>query len=165
MVSVLCMDVEPETLAQLQRYRRPPILHEADSSAHLIAALEHDPTATEVVILGKGVDDPLRLVHHVHALDEDLAVMMLASVAAAENLRAGRLFVPSLRGDVTCACATDVESLSNAIEEAARRTQKRRIFRTMNMASVAHLEGAAVELPTTAPFLVRLLDHSPAGIV
>src|SRR5262249_32468005 len=29
----------------------------------------------------------------------------------------------------------------------------------------AHLEEAATELPTTGPFLVRLLDHCPAGIV
>src|SRR5206468_2687132 len=106
MVSVLCMDLEPETLAQLQRHRRPPILHEASSSAHLIATLEHDPTATEA------------------------------------------------------------EALSNSIEEAAKRTQKRRILRAMNTASVARLdEDAVIESPTTAPFLVRLLDNSPVGIV
>src|SRR6185503_8471651 len=72
-VTILCLDIEPETLALLQRQRRPPALREADSPAHLIAALEHDPTATEAVLLGRGVDDPLRLVHYAHALDPDLS--------------------------------------------------------------------------------------------
>ena len=165
MVTVLCMDVEPETLAQLQRHRRPPILREADSPAHLIAALEHDPTATEAVVLGAGVDDPLRLVHYAHALDEDLAVLLLATAESVEPLREALGFVPSLRGDVSCARTDDAEALSAAIEEAAKRTQKRRIFRAMSSATVTRLQEAAVAAPLPAPFLVRLLDHSPVGIL
>src|SRR5262245_24683974 len=135
MVTVLCMDIEPETLAKLQRHRRPPILREAASPAHLIAALEHDPTATELLVLGSAVEDPLRLVHHAHALDEDLAVLLLTSAQSLAPLRAALEFLPSLRGDVSCACADDSDALSSAIEAAARRTQKRRIFRALNSAS------------------------------
>src|SRR5688572_5918009 len=164
-VNVLCLDIDPETLARLQRLRRPPALREADSPAHLIAALEHDPTATEAVLLGQRVEDPLRLVHYTRALDQDLAVLLLTSAEAIEALREAVEFLPSLRGDVQCARADDVEALSIAIEEAAKRTQRRRIVRAMVSASAARVEDAPFEPPLTAPFLVRLLDHVPVGVL
>src|SRR5262245_35263286 len=135
MVTALCLDVEPETLARLQRHRRPPVLQEAHSAAHLVAALAHDPTATELVLLGRNVEDPLRLVHITHSLDEDLAILLLANDQTAEDMREALLFMPSLQGDVVCDTTKDLDALSATLEEAAKRTQVRRIARASSRSS------------------------------
>jgi len=155
------MELEPGTMAHLQRQRRPMILREASSSAHLVSALEHDPTATEVVILGEDVGDPLRLVHHVRALDEDLAVMLMARGVELARYREAIRFLPSLRGDVTCLDAGASVELTPLVHDAAQRTQRRRMLR---VASATTLPMNAE--PTRAgPLLARILDHCPVGMV
>ncbi len=164
MVTVLCMDIEPETLARLQRHRKPPILREAASPEHLIAAIEHDPTSTEAVLLGKEVENPLQLVQHTHALDEDLAVVLLARPDILRTLREAVGFLPSLGGDISCADAEDIEALPTMVEEAAKRTQRRRILRALVHTSEGQ-PGPSLRHPFPAPFLMRVLDHVPAGVV
>ncbi len=165
MASVLCVDIDPQTMALLRRHRNPLAVQEAAGSDFVVAALKQDPTATEVLLLGTLMEDPLRLARHAGSLDQDLAVVIMAKPSVRESFGEAIDFLPSLGGDVICTNADDAGDLVKVLHDAARRTQGRRITRAQFRAAMSRSAKDHSHSPLYAEFLVRLLDQVPVAVM
>jgi PAS domain S-box-containing protein len=113
----------------------------------------------DVVVLAPGLADPVRVAQRLHSLDRDGAVVVLAMLEGADELRHALEVAPFLSGDVTLAVLEDAQQLVELLTGAAARTQARR------EQAATRKKRRATPPPLSASYLGTLLDSVPLGIV
>ncbi len=112
--------------------------------------------AIDALVLPTSLDEPLELAQRAHAIDRNLAVVVLCEPERCGHVERALEFAPFVGGDVVAVAVDGSERFRSEIEAAAGRTRRRR-------------ERTAAEEPEwhaspAEQYLGRLLDRAPIGV-
>lgn len=118
MESVICIAVDVPTAALLREGHPEVAFTDESSPARLLARLRERKETVNVVVLGTGVEEPLRLSEELHALDPIPAVLILSEPARHLGLLREWRLSPVGSGEVRCRCITEEEALTAELAQA-----------------------------------------------
>ena len=128
-------------------------------------ALLRDGEEFEALCVAPGVAEPLKLVQHAHAIDRDLAALVIAERERHATLEQERLFTPFLGPDVSCRSTEEAQILGAELSDAAARTRERRSHRATLEALAEQPGVVAAPRPLAGRHFNTLLDRAPVGAV
>ena len=164
MGAVLLVNLEPSTaerLVALQRIPEVRTLHDPDKVREELTLRSQ---AVDLLVLGVGAGDPIRVAEDARGVDEDLSIVILAEPKELEQIERRVMYAPFLSGDVICQSFSDNSALGQALDEAMTRTRQRRKHHEDVLATLLKLEAPKVWQPNPTQYLDRLLDHAPIGV-
>ena len=168
MSAVLLIQVDPATTALLRGSASGPrdvVFVEATDQATALVQVRRDGATLDALVLGPGVEEPVRLAQRAQTTDRDLAVLILSEPGRLPHLARAVQFAPFVRGEVHCRSVTEGEALATALQEAVARTRQRRSYRATVAAVAARLtETRPSPQPPPTQFFDRLVDRVPIGV-
>jgi PAS domain S-box-containing protein len=128
-----------------------------DEALERLAAPGH---GIDALILPSDLDDPLETAQRAHALDPDLAIVVMCEPERCVQVARALEFAPFLGEDVVVLSTAEREALADEIASAIDRVRTRRTFRHM-----ANPRTAAAQAGPAHQYLGELLEHAPIGVV
>jgi NtrC-family two-component system sensor histidine kinase KinB len=129
-------------------------VEEVGAASELLARVEAGGVLA--VVLGPGVDRPVRIAQRVRALDETMSVLILASLERLERLSRSTDAAPFVGERVICRAAEDPRGIVSALEEAVARPRltPKKIGDRMTPVTMS-----------TMRYLDRILEHGTSGVM
>lgn len=128
------------------------------------ARLTRGQPAVDALIVGPAADQPLRIAQQVGTANRSVSVLILSTPDQQPTLQRALQFTPLLGEDVSCAAAADGAAVVTIVEEALGRIRQRRDYQR-TIAAINSRLAEAPPPPAVGPYLDRLLDSAPIGIV
>ena len=119
----------------------------------------------DVVLLGKKVEQPIRVVQQVHSFDKTIPVLILTEPEKCADLRRSIMFAPLLGNEVIPWSTADTDRLAQALSSAAERHRQRRHYLDTIASAQPKLGNLALSQPEVGHYLGRLLDQAPIGVI
>src|SRR4051812_20135614 len=127
MGTVLLVQVDSQTASLLGPALAVPCVHLTASEG--MARLAEDAHGVEALVLGSGLDEPLRLAHRAHNLDPDVGLLLLSDPHRQPLLRRALHFASFPEEAVRCLSLERGEALARDLEDAVALTRRRRTHR------------------------------------
>ncbi len=112
--------------------------------------------SVEALVLLPGLEEPLELAQRAHALDRDLAIIVLCEPERLANVARAVEFAPFLGDDVVAIARDGGDAVRREVAAATERTRRRRRVRAT--------DERAPQPPPAEQYLGRLLDRAPIGV-
>lgn len=158
--------VEAALAADLRMELEPELkLVSLASGDRLCQAFQEGRRPADAVLLGLGLEEPVRLAQRVHAYDKHVPILILSAPGHSAQLKRTLMFSPFLGNEVTPCSVTELEELPGTIRDAVgRRRQRARYLNTIANAHI-RLEKLPLLQPEASHYLDQLLDHAPIGVL
>lgn len=140
-------------------------LHRFGSPEQLFVAMEHARFQADAMLLGVGLEQPVRVVQRIHSFGLDVPVLVMTEPARNEQLSQALKFAPFIGRDVSSWCCDSLESLPKVLTAAVTRTRKRRQFKGSIAEAQRNLGKLRSDRPPVSHYFERLLDRAPMGVV
>ena len=163
---VVLLRVEKEVSDLLaERFGGRIALHQLRSPEQLFVAMERSGVYADVMVLGVGLEQPVRVVQRIHGFGVDIPVLIMTEPDRYEQLTQALKFAPFIGNDVKSWRNGSVEALAEVLSETVNRAQKRRQFK----GSIAEAQRRLGKLPGDQPqithYFEHLLDRAPIGVL
>lgn len=168
MGTVILLQPDPELDATFQSL--PPLDQDdavelVDSPDELLAHLQHSADQAELIVLGSGLEEPIRLAERIRSVGTTVPVLILSAPDHYPHLVRARQFSPFLSEDVFCRSMVETEDVRAVLQEAITRVRQQRSYRATIAALNARLTKSTVKHSPAVQYLDRLLDYAPIGVV
>ncbi len=168
MGTVILLQVQPEMdgkLRSLPSLGQDDAFTLVDSSDELLAHLQHGADQAELIVLGPGLEEPIRLAERIRSMDTAVPVLILSTPDRYPHLVRARQFSPFLSEDVHCHSTVEGEDVRDVLQEMITRVRQQQSYRAMIAAVNVRLATSTSKHPPAVQYLDRLLDHAPIGVV
>ena len=164
--SVSGVGLSGDVIAKLKKHLDNVLIWEHFTSPQsLIRQAQQGILHGDVVLLGAGVEQPIRVVQQVHSFDKTIPVLILAEPEHCADLRRSIMFAPLLGNEVTPWSMADTNSLAQALVSAAERHRQRRHYLDTIASAQPKLGNLSLSQPEVGHYLGRLLDQAPIGVI
>ena len=162
-VALVCVDAAlSQRLASAEQLQGVHLVEVSDAGQ--LQALQQDCSELlEAVFIGPECPEPLRFAQRIHALQEDIPIVICSKQGGYEQLRRAMRFAPLVGEDVTCVATRDV--LGVELQRAVARTRQRRRSRAAVTAANAVLTTKAPRREMALRYIDRLLEVAPIGVL
>ena len=96
----------------------------------------------DALVLPPAIDEPLEIAQRAHALDPDLAIVMVCAPERCVEIERALEFAPFLGEDVIVLSSAEESALAGEVADAAERTRRRRDRRTSGEPTTTKLRPA-----------------------
>lgn len=158
--------VQPALEEQLRRcLPEEAAIEVLSDQAELSRYMEQGGSPADVVLLGMRPDEAVRIAQRIHARDKFMPVMIVGTPEVCEALRRTLMFSPLLSSEIVPWASDDLDTLPNAVQEAAERHRQRlQHHHTLSRAQV-RFETLPLLKPEVTHYLDQLLDFAPIGVL
>lgn len=132
-----------------------------------LRTLEREPHAVEAIVLGRSVDDPVRMAQRVFVLAPELPVLIVVEPERSADMRRALQFTAFVGEQVQCLPLDHERGVAEAIGRAVERARARRSYRA-TVASLNEELSASLTTdgrPRAAEIVDTWLDNAPIGVV
>lgn len=119
----------------------------------------------DAVLIGAGIEEPIRAAQWVHRFDKTIPVLILTPQNLHAALRRAILFAPLLGNVVTPWSLDNLKDLAQAVSNAVERHRQRRQYLDTIPSVQPKIGNLSLSQPELGHYLGRLLDHAPIGVV
>ena len=140
-------------------------LSRARAPSELFEALEAASSKPHALVIGTGVDEPVRVVQRARSSGADMPVLILTDREHREQLAQTLRFAPFIGHDVTPWSGDDIADLPDVLVRSVERSLKRRHFKGSIAEAQRHLGQIPKGPPQVTHFVERLLDRAPIGVL
>lgn len=119
----------------------------------------------DAVVLGRELNEPLRVVQQASAINPSVAIVILADPKRRDDLNRALRYIPFLGEDVCCIAMDPTTEVVKEVRDAADRAALRRAHQATVAALNRRLAVGARGEQRVVTYLERLLDLAPIGIV
>jgi PAS domain S-box-containing protein len=141
------------------------VLSRAQAPNELFEVLEAASSKPHALVIGTGVDEPVRVVQRARSSGADMAVLILTERERREQLAQTLRFAPFIGHDVTPWSRDDLGKLPDVLVRSVERALKRRHFKGSIAEAQRHLGRIPNGTPQVTHFVERLLDRAPIGVL
>lgn len=135
------------------------------SPEQLFVSMERSGLQADAMVLGVGLENPVRVVQRIHAQGADIPILIMTDPARHEQLTQALRFAPFIGSDVKSWRSDSLESLPQVLSQAVQRAQKRRQFKGSIAEAQRRLGAIPSGRPQVSHYFDRLLDHAPIGVL
>lgn len=133
-----------------------------DAPQDLLRGLEAAGDEVELVVIGAGVDEPVRMAQRIFVVAPRTPVLILAPSERVGAVCSAIQFAPYVADDVRCLPADDMGVVELAVRETLERARNARAYRRTLSALNERLEDAT---PIAQPAVLGgILDNAPIGV-
>jgi PAS domain S-box-containing protein len=137
----------------------------ARTPSELFRVLEEAAGQPHALVIGTGVDEPVRVVQRARSSGADMPMLILTDEGRREQLAQTLKFAPFIGQDVTPWSQDALADLPEALIRSVERAQKRRHFKGSMAEAQRHLGQIPKGPPQVTHFVERLLDRAPIGVL
>lgn len=119
----------------------------------------------DAVLIGAGIEEPIRVAQRVHCFDKTIPVLILSPQDLYDELRRSILFAPLLGNVVTPWSLENIDNLAQAVSNAVERHRQRRQYLDTIPSVQPKIGNLSLSQPELGHYLGRLLNHAPIGVV
>jgi len=119
----------------------------------------------DVMVMGVQLKEPVGIAQRVHAINNDVPILILTEPERYEQLKQALIFTPFLSNNVTPWSTDALDQFADVLQETIQRKHKRRSYKKTIAAAQKRLGDVYHERPQVKHYLDRLLDHVPLGIL
>lgn len=141
------------------------LLSRAQAPNELFEELEAASSKPHALVIGTGVDEPVRIVQRARSSGADMPVLILTERERCEQLAQTLRFAPFIGHDVTPWSRDELGELPDMLVGSVERAVKRRHFKGSIAEAQRHLGRIANGTPQVTHFVERLLDRAPIGVL
>ena len=164
MGSVLLVNLEPNAAERLFALQPIPEVRSVHDPEKVTEELMRQPRAVDLLVLGAGRGDPIRVAEDARGVDQDLSIVILVEPSRLGQIERRVMYAPFLSGDVICQSLEEDGAIRPVLDEAMTRTRQRRKHHDDVVATLIKLEAPKVWRPNPEQYLDRILDRAPIGV-
>ncbi|MBA2537603.1 MAG: PAS domain S-box protein, partial [Actinobacteria bacterium] len=133
------------------------VLEEVARLEDALGRLAQDEHGIDALVLPPDLEEPLDIAQRAHALDPELAIVMVCPPERCVQIARALEFAPFLGEDVIVVSSAEESALAGEVAEAAERARRRRDLRDLGEPPVSKPRPAE-------QYLGQLLGHAPSGV-
>lgn len=126
--------------------------------------LKH-PAQSEIILIGEKVGNPIKMAQAVHAIDQQLSIIIINDEGSFKKIKQALLFTPFIGNSVQCISNTVAQGLGAITEHSIARTQQRRSFARLQGTPVSIAPNVHIYENIKSEFLDKFLEGAPIGAV
>ena len=138
---------------------------EVATSQQMFTNIVQKQNKVDVMVMGVQLKEPVSIAQRVHAINNDVPILILTEPERYKQLKQALIFTPFLSNNVTPWSTDALDQFADVLLETIKRKQKRRSYKKSIAAAQKRLGDVYNERPQVKHYLDRLLDHVPIGIL
>ncbi|HWM87228.1 MAG TPA: ATP-binding protein [Kofleriaceae bacterium] len=170
MLHVLLVAVDSGVSDSLRHTVGPGLaFEETVERPEILERLQRAAAGLDALVVGAGVDEPVRMAQRAQSIDRDLGVVILSPPHRHAQMASAVQCAPFLGSAVSCLATGDVVAIGRSIHDAALQTSRRRSHRVVTARTRERLSSLTSPVPSPpiefVVYLEQLLDYTPIGVL